>query len=106
MLSLVKGFIAKRVMVGLTGALALLFGNQAAGRVSELLMDPDFIKQVFDLGGLALVVWSALAGQKTDPIQHQMDSIEQTILQNLPDLEDPYPGWDYDPLRGWVQINA
>ena len=103
-----RGFIVKRLVAAATGGLALIFGNESASRIAELLMDPDFIKQAFDWVGMGLMLWAALAKQDVRPVQDAMDSVEKTVTEYLPepDIANAYPGYDWDPIRGWTKIDA
>lgn len=103
--SFVTGFVVKRVLSGLSGGLALVVGQDIAGSLAELLMDPKFIEQVFNWIGGGLMIYAAIARKDVTPQQQALESAEQTITEALPkemDL-DPYPGWDYDPVNGWVK---
>lgn len=101
----ISGFIVKRIAAAATGGLAVVFGKEYASQISELLMDPDFINQVFNWIGGGLMIYAALVKKDVSETQAALDSAERTITEYLPkemDL-DPYPGWDYDPIRGWVK---
>jgi hypothetical protein len=103
-----SGFLVKRIAAAVTGGLAMVFGKEYASQLSELLMDPDFINQVFNWIGGGLMIYAAIVKKDVSGTQAKLDEVEQTITEYLPkemDL-DPYPGWDYDPIQGWVKSES
>jgi hypothetical protein len=105
--SFISGYLVKRLAAGATGGLAVLFGQDIAGSLAELLTDPKFVEQVFNWIGGGLMIYAAIARKDVTPAKQTLDSVEQTITEYLPkemDI-DPYPGWDYDPVNGWVRVD-
>lgn len=106
MLKLLNGFVLKRLIAAASGGLAVIFGRDYGSYIAGLLVDPDFIQRVFDLLGSALLIYAGLARKDVTAAKETLDKVEDLVEDYLPKVElDPYPGWDYDPIRGWVKLD-
>lgn len=89
-----RRFVTKGTIKAGLGALAFLMAISGHDKVSKLLSSPDFVEWVLGGIGFILTVWGGME-----------EGVKPKEKAPATDL-DPYPGWDYDPLRGWVRIDG
>ena len=88
-----------------------VLGQYGYGDIAGRLTDPAFLQSIFNWIAMGLTLYAGLSdGIKPKPKAPVAgdNSVSLEALQDLvqPDLNDPYPGWDWDPMRGWVKTDG
>lgn len=82
--------MTKGVLSALLGGLAMFVGS---GPMHTVLADPTFLEWILQGIGFVLVMTGGVA-----------DGVKSDDKLQAPHTElDPYPGYEYDPIRGWVK---
>lgn len=89
-----RRFVTKGTIKGALGSLAFLLAVSGHHKIASLLSNPDFVEWV--LAGVGFVL--TILGGMDEGVKPKQEAVPQTDL-------DPYPGYDYDPLRGWVKVD-
>jgi hypothetical protein len=103
--------MTKGTMAAAGAIVSWLMGQYGYGDLAGRLTDPAFLQSIFNWIAMGLTLYAGVAqGVKPKvaiPVAGDT-SVSLEALQDLvqPDLSDPYPGWDWDPLKGWVKING
>lgn len=111
MLTSLSRFVTKGTMSAVGAVIAWVMGQYGYADLAATLTDPEFLQKVFNWIAVGLTLYAGVAqGIKPKPAAPTEGDNGMSVeaLQDLlqPDLSDPYPGWDWDPLRGWVRVNA
>lgn len=91
-------FITKGTISALASIISFSLATAGHKQLAALLNSPEFIQNVLALIGAATALYAGIAQGITPK------AVPAPIAPATP--EDPYPGWDYDPLRGWVKSDG
>jgi hypothetical protein len=97
-------FLTKGTMSAAGAVVAWLMGQYGYADLAATLTDPSFLQSIFNWIAMGLTIYAGVA-QGVKP--HDAKSVSEPILQpQVSEMVDPFPGWDWSPLKGWVQKNG
>jgi hypothetical protein len=91
-------FFTKGTISAAGAVVAWLMGQYGYGDLAARLTDPTFLQSIFNWIAMGLTIYAGIA-QGIKP-----KSAGEPVLQpEIAEMVDPFPGWDWDPLKGWVE---
>ena len=89
-------FLTKGMVSAVLAALCFWLATTGHKNLAAYLGRPEVIDGLFMALGTVLTIVAGVS-----------DGIKRDSGHEAPRTpSDPYPGYDYDPIKGWVKINA
>lgn len=111
MLSKLSRFFTRGTISGIGAVIVWFAGRYGYGDIAASLTDPEVLQKIFDWVAAGLAIYAGIS----QGIQHNQPVVISEVpkfdpigpkVPVQPDLSDPYPGWDWDPVKGWVRTDG
>jgi hypothetical protein len=91
-------FITKGTISAVLSVITLILGSTGHGALATILTDPNTIQNILIMISAGSALYAG-AAQGVPPKPAALPTAPATV-------EDPYPGYDWDPVNGWVKIDG
>jgi hypothetical protein len=89
-------FLTKGTLSALGAVVSWTLSRYGYADIAAVLTDPEFLQRVFEWIATGLTLYAGIS----QGIRPKAEASPEAPATEL----DPYPGWDFDPVRGWVRV--